>query len=504
MTQLALSDLRAAGICHTVIGDGAVHIRGVKHDSRSVEPGDIFVAIDGVLQVGAAFVEDAVKRGAVAVLAARPVVATVPVCVADDASSALAAIAHLVYDDPTRALRVVGITGTNGKTTTAYLIEEILRLSAMPVALSGTIALRTPNTSRPASLTTPMADDLVRFAAEARADGAQCLVMEVSSHALVMQRVGGVRFEVAAFTNLTQDHLDYHHDMAGYEAAKSLLFTDYAPQTSVINVDDAAGARIAAKARSERVWRCSTDADSSAELRASSWMSTRDGLRAEVTTPHGTLSLRSPLVGKHNLENLLIAVGVCLALGVSKTAVVAAVAAAKGAPGRLEVVNDPRGVLVMVDYAHTPDALTRVLHALRPLTTERLIAVFGCGGDRDATKRPLMGSAVGKDADVAVITSDNPRSEEPDAILGQIEPAVIAAGMARCDAAQLKRATRSFITERDRARAIELAISSANAGDTVLIAGKGHENYQLIGKTRVAFDDRAVAAQAIAACAGGG
>lgn len=503
MTELSLAELRQASICHTVLGDDSVRVRGVKHDSRRVEAGDLFVAIDGVMQVGAHFVQDAVSRGAVAVLAERKVEANVPVCVTDDAARALAAVAHRVYDHPTEALRVVGITGTNGKTTTAYLVEEILRHSAVAVALSGTIQLRTPKVARDAALTTPMADDLIRFAAEARRDGADCLVMEVSSHALVMQRVGGVRFEVAAFTNLTQDHLDYHGDMASYERAKTLLFTEYTPRTSVINVDSAAGARIATQAHSERIWRCSTDPYASAEVRALSWTSTREGLHAELATPFGTIALRSPLVGKHNLENLLLAVGMCLALDVPLASIAAAVAFAKGAPGRLQSVDDPRGVLVLVDYAHTPDALTRVLETLRPLTTGRLFTVFGCGGDRDAGKRPLMGRAVAEGADIALVTSDNPRTESPEQILRQIEPGVIQGGLSRCDVEQLATARRGYITESDRGRAIQLAVAAAQPGDTVLIAGKGHENYQLIGGQRLVFDDCDVAARAIAATVGG-
>lgn len=497
MTELSLLELRRSGICHTVIGDERVRVRGVTHDSRRVEPGDLFVAIDGVQQLGARFVEDAVARGAAAVASVRELEAKVPVCVTHDAAATLFATAHRLYDDPTAALRVVGITGTNGKTTTAYLLEEVLRASGVPVALSGTIQLRTPKTSRDASLTTPMADDLARFAAEARQDGADCLVMEVSSHALAMQRVGGVRFAIAAFTNLTQDHLDYHGDMLSYEQTKTLLFTHYAPHTSILNVDDPVGARIAAKARSERVWRCSTRADSDAEIRAVSWQSTRDGLLAEVHTPLGPLSLRSPLVGQHNLENLLIVVATALALGVAPKSIQAGVALATGAPGRLESVNDPRGVLVLVDYAHTPDALTRVLEALRPLTTGRLFAVFGCGGDRDASKRPLMGRAVGQSADIAVVTSDNPRTEAVASILGAIEPGVREAGLPACEVGDLREATRGYVVVSDRAQAIELAIESARSGDTVLIAGKGHEAFQIIGTERVPFDDREVAARVI-------
>jgi len=497
MTELSLRQLRQLGICHTVIGDERVHVRGVKHDSRRVEPGDLFVAIDGVQQVGARFVEDAVARGAAAVASVRELEASVPVCVTHDAAATLFATAHRLYDDPTAALRVVGITGTNGKTTTAYLLEEVLRASGVSVALSGTIQMRTPKTSRDASLTTPMADDLVRFAAEARRDGADCLVMEVSSHALAMQRVGGVHFAIAAFTNLTQDHLDYHGDMLSYEQAKTLLFTDYAPHTSILNVDDPVGARIATHARSERVWRCSTKSNADAEIRAVSWQSTREGLRAVVETPHGMLSLRSPLVGQHNLENLLIVVATALALGVAPESIQAGVAVATGAPGRLESVHDPRGVLVLVDYAHTPDALVRVLEALRSLTTGRLFAVFGCGGDRDASKRPLMGRAVGQSADIAVVTSDNPRTEPAESILRAIEPGVRDAGLPACEVNDLRATTRGYVVVSDRAQAIQLAIQSARSGDTVLIAGKGHETYQIIGTERLPFDDREVASRAI-------
>jgi UDP-N-acetylmuramoyl-L-alanyl-D-glutamate--2,6-diaminopimelate ligase len=504
MAELELGALVRSGVARSLVGDSHVKVRGVKHDSRRVEAGDLFVAIPaghGNMRDGAGFVNDALARGAVAVLAQSALDTKVPVLVADDALIALAKVSALLCDDPTQKMEAVGITGTNGKTTTAYLVESMLAAAGKRPAVIGTVNFRGPFGTLPATHTTPMADDLMRIAKLAVDSGATHLVLEVSSHALAMHRADGVHFRVAAFTNLTQDHLDYHGTFASYEASKRRLFTELAPAASVVNVDDAAGVRFAAVARG-RVLRCSKRVDAAAEVHALTFSSGRKGITARVATPAGELALQSPLIGEHNVENLLVAVGCGVALGLSPQVMAHALATAQGAPGRLERVAHPEDVLVFVDYAHTPDALSRVLTTLRGSTKGRLLVVFGCGGDRDPGKRPLMGRASAEIADLAVVTSDNPRSEQPDAIIAQIEQGVRAGGMPRVEPAALRGSARGYVVESDRRAAIKLALAVAQPGDSVLIAGKGHEKVQIIGDKQLPFDDCAVAREAIASLKG--
>ena len=497
MAELSLQAVVQAGFASRVEGDAQVRVRGIKHDSRRIEAGDVFAALPGERD-GAAFAEDAIARGAAAVLAERPLTVSVPVLVAQDALLALSQLATVLYDDPTRSLEVVGITGTNGKTTTAYLVEAMLQSCGKRPAVIGTVNFRGPGGVLPATHTTPMADDLMRLSQWAVQTGATHMVLEVSSHALDMHRADGVHFRVAAFTNLTQDHLDYHGSFASYAASKRRLFTDLAPKVSVINVDDAYGNELASVAKGT-VLRCSKNAESGAELRALEWTSDRRGTRARVATPKGTLDLESPLVGAHNLENLLVAIGCGIGLGLDLAQVGQALSTAQGAPGRLERVEHPGDVLVFVDYAHTPDALQRVLTTLRKNTPARLIALFGCGGDRDPGKRPLMGRAAAELADVVILTSDNPRSEAPAAILAQIEEGVRQANVPLLGRQQLGTGARGYIVEADRRAAIALAMGAARSGDTVLLAGKGHEKTQIIGKQQLPFDDCVEARAAIAA-----
>jgi UDP-N-acetylmuramoyl-L-alanyl-D-glutamate--2,6-diaminopimelate ligase len=305
-----------------------------------------------------------------------------------------------------------------------------------------------------------------------------------------------VRFKVEAFTNLTQDHLDFHGDIVAYEKAKWRLFDELDPKIKVLNVDDATGERFA-NALSGEVIRCSKRADVQAQIRALKWTSDRDGIRATLATPLGKIDIDSPLVGDHNLENLLVAIGCGVALGIDRDHLVQAIQNAKGAPGRLERIDHPNGVLTLVDYAHTPDALDRVLSVLRPITNGRLLVLFGCGGDRDATKRPLMGQACARRADVMILTSDNPRSEPPERILQQIEQGVIRERIPLVDTSCLAQCHRGYLIREDRRSAIDLVINAARPGDTVLIAGKGHETVQIIGENRNPFDDRIEARRAI-------
>jgi UDP-N-acetylmuramoyl-L-alanyl-D-glutamate--2,6-diaminopimelate ligase len=349
-----------------------------------------------------------------------------------------------------------------------------------------------------------MADDLMRLSRWAVESGAGHLLLEVSSHALAMHRVDGVRFGVVAFTNLSQDHLDYHGDLDSYGAAKARLVLELGAPCAVVNVDDGFGASLARRFAGERLLRCSTRADVEAELAVLDVRHERAGIQARLRLPDGEYTLESPLIGAHNLENLLVAIGCALGLGLPAQGIVQALRDAAGAPGRLERVAHPGDVLVFVDYAHSPDALERALEVLRPITRGRLLVVFGCGGDRDTTKRPIMGEIAGRLADLSILTNDNPRNEDPIAILAQIEAGIRGAGRARLDEPTQLSARAGYHVAPDRSRAIALAIAAARAGDTVLIAGKGHEAYQITGALREPFDDRVQAQSAIAALAGRG
>jgi UDP-N-acetylmuramoyl-L-alanyl-D-glutamate--2,6-diaminopimelate ligase len=503
MGELALSELVARGWAERVVGDASIHVRGIRHDSRRCEQGDLFVAVAGASSDGADHVRDAVARGAVAILAERQLAAAVPLVLTKDALLALAKIARALYDDPSATLKTVGVTGTNGKTTCTYLVEAMLQADSAKPAVLGTVNFRGPGGILPATHTTPMADDMMRLVRWAVETGATHLVLEVSSHALAMHRADGVHFDVAAFTNLTQDHLDYHGDFAHYEAAKRRLFTDLQPWCSVINIDDPRG-RALADSLSTKVLRFSKRADAGADIAAISFESTRNGIAAEVQTPIGLLSLQSPLLGEHNLENLLLALGCGIALGLSREVMLSALRKAQGAPGRLERVEHPDDVLVFVDYAHTPDALRRVLMTARKLTTGRLIVLFGAGGDRDPGKRPLMGAAGAELADISILTSDNPRTESPDKILQMVEAGAISAGSPKLSVSHLASARRGYVAEVDRRAAIRLAIDATRPGDTLVLAGKGHEKYQIVGDQRLPFDDVVEARTALGTRSGGG
>jgi UDP-N-acetylmuramoyl-L-alanyl-D-glutamate--2,6-diaminopimelate ligase len=503
---------------------GARWVTGVRHDSRTVEPGDLFAAIPGARIDGARFADDALARGAAGFLAERPLRAEsgAPTLVVPDVRRALGPVAEAVYGNPTTYLRAVGVTGTNGKTTTTWLIDGALRRLGARPALVGTVLSRGPDGEPTAAgLTTPEADDLARFARRAVDAQGSHLVFEASSIGLALHRPDGVRFAVAAFTNLSRDHLDFHGSLDAYVTAKGRLFRDLAPSWAVINVDDPVGADLARSlpegSRVLRVAPTGTGTTAAeAELLLTAPRADRDGVAAEVRLRgaaragaggRDTLAVASPLVGLHNLENLAVALGCLLALGVEPRAAAAALAEVPPAPGRLERVRTAEGsdeVAVFVDYAHTPAALGRTLDALRPLTPGRLVVVFGCGGDRDAGKRALMGEAAVRRADLSVLTSDNPRTEDPDAILAAIEEGargaggrLLAGGIEDPPAAHGPWPPGAFVRIRDRRLAIAQAVAAAASGDVVLLAGKGHEPYQLVGTERRPFDDREEAAIAL-------
>ncbi|MCK9461863.1 MAG: UDP-N-acetylmuramoyl-L-alanyl-D-glutamate--2,6-diaminopimelate ligase [Proteobacteria bacterium] len=500
-----VSEISARVGAIAIVGDPELRILGVTHDSREVRDGFLFAALPGSAADGRKYVGQAIANGAAALLVSEAVDAppTVVQIVVPDTRRALGEAAAVCYGDPTRDLSVAGITGTNGKTTTTYLVEAALRAEGGRPGVMGTVEYRFEGRRWHAAHTTPEAPVIQSIAREMTDAGATHLVMEVSSHGLALQRLRGCAFDVVAFSNLTQDHLDFHGSMADYAAAKMLLFTDAISQNSkargVINVDDPFGEEIVRAMRHD-VLRVSCDPAKAADLRPARApsMSAR-GIEVEVVTPNGTIPLASPLVGAHNLSNLLLALGICLELGADAGRARDGLSGFAAVPGRLERVPCADGVAVLVDYAHTPDALARVLAALRPITPGRILCVFGCGGDRDPSKRPRMGEAVARAADVAVVTSDNPRTEKPGAIIDMIVPGVLDGGLQEIGAAEIARAPSGYIVEPDRAAAIRLAVGAARDGDTVLIAGKGHEDYQILGTEKIHFDDREQAATAVAA-----
>lgn len=465
-----------------LFGDDRVRVTSVYQDSRRVVPGSLFAARSGGKVNGSDFVADALGRGATAILLDRALASDqghsapgVPVIEVRDVRRQLSKVAEAIYGFPSRALRTIGITGTNGKTTTALLVERALIAAGEKPGRLGTIGSSFAGVENDSSLTTPEADDLSRFFAHVRDAAGTHMVMEVSSHALAQGRVSGLRFEVAAFTNLTQDHLDFHGTMDEYRAQKRTLFTDFAPRVSVVNMRDAAGREFAAAARSRRVLRVGTESD--CDVRPVTVVFDPQGIRGDVSVAGKMIRLETRLVGEHNLENLLLALGILDALEVDLSRAVTAWRDV-AVPGRLERCDTPEDdLIVLVDYAHTPDAIERALLAVRPLTKGRVHCVFGCGGDRDPSKRPKMGAAVGRLADRVIVTNDNPRTEQPELIASAIE-----SGLQGIQA--------QYELELDRARAIEHAVLSADAGDVVLLAGKGHEPYQIVGTTKHAFDDR--------------
>jgi UDP-N-acetylmuramoyl-L-alanyl-D-glutamate--2,6-diaminopimelate ligase len=481
-----------------VQGPVEVEIAGIEHDSRTITQGSLFVCIRGFRQDGHAFIADAASRGAAAiVLQEDPATLRIPpgptVVRVEDSRTALAQLAARFFDHPSRRLRLVGVTGTNGKTTTAYLVEAILRAAGHRVGLLGTIEYRCGVMTFPGERTTPESSDLQRLLARMRDLGAWGAAMEVSSHSLALHRVTGCEFDVAIFTNLTQDHLDFHGTMERYAEAKAHLFRGLGKDrvkpgvpAAVVNADDP-WARFMASATSARVIRFGLQAEADLFPRATAY--DLAGIRASVSSPWGPLEITSPLVGRHNLANILGAAGACLHLGLPREVVEAGIANLPAVPGRFEKVEAGQPFGVAVDYAHTPDALERVLMFAREFALGRLLVVFGCGGDRDRGKRPLMGEVAARLSDRAFVTSDNPRSEEPVAIIKEIEIGV-------------KKGSpdgKTHATIPDRREAIGAALAEARGGDLVVIAGKGHETYQILRDRTIPFDDRVVAREALAA-----
>ena len=474
-----------------VLGDAAsgsppVEVTALAYDNRRVQPGTVFFCVRGFTRDGHDFADDAVRRGAVALVVDHPLEVDVPQVIVDDVRAAMAPAAAGLHGDPTATLRTIGITGTNGKTTSAYLVRSLLQAAGRRTGLLGTVTSIVGGAEHEVARTTPEAIDLQATFAQMLAAGDSECVMEVSSHALALGRAEAIHWAVAIFTNLTQDHLDFHPTMEDYFVAKRRLFTPSAgtgeagPQVSVVNIDDPYGARLAAELDGRVITVGIDNAD--ADLRATDVRSDFAG----STFRAGGLELRAALPGRFNVLNVLGAVAAVRALGVDDETIVAALPESGRVPGRFEPVDAGQDFAVLVDYAHTPDSLQNVLAAARPLTRGQLLCVFGCGGDRDRGKRPQMGAISAQLADLTIVTSDNPRSEDPGAIVEQILTGI-----------EDRSATEAIV---DRHVAIERAVALARPGDVVVIAGKGHEQGQEFeGGRKLPFDDVTVARGALRA-----
>lgn len=475
-----------------VFGDSDVEVRAISYDSRAAAEGAMFVALEGEHADGANFIEEAAKRGAVSILAARrtPGTGGLVEVIVDDVRGAFARVSDVFYHEPSRGLKMVGITGTNGKTTVAYLVESMLERAGLDVGVIGTINYRYGGRTLPAPYTTPQPPELHGVLADMVGSGVTHCVMEVSSHALAQRRADWCRFDVKVFTNLSREHLDYHRTMDEYFSAKARLFRDPALDSgkgvSVINVDDRRGAELA-KENSGAI-RYGLYKDSGVDIFPEEFLLTADGIKGRVSTALGVLSFSSPLVGEYNLYNILAAIGAAVALGVDMGAISKGIEALPGVAGRLERF-DVGGVRAYVDYAHTSDALENVLLEINRISGGSVITVFGCGGDRDATKRAPMGEIAARLSTITIITTDNPRDEDPGGIIKDIEAGM--KGVERLDA-DAGSGVRGYMVIPDREEAIKKALSMAKNGDTVLVAGKGHEDYQIVKSQRLHFDDREI------------
>jgi len=483
-TGVPLADLLSTVSHSSVTGPLDITVTGCTCDSREVRPGDIFVALSGFNTDGRLYVDEAVRRGASAVLAHGEALDEVPAgvtwIVSPRAREAFSALASAVYRTRSTPVKTIGVTGTNGKTTVAYLLRSIFR-EAGGAGLLGTIEYDDGEGLKAATRTTPEAHHIHRWLRTLEDRGLATGIMEVSSHSIVLARVRDVTFDVAAFTNLTRDHLDFHHTMEAYYQAKRGLFDLLSKKgTAVVNLDDPYGARLATELKKKTILGIASR--SKADVRPTACTMDLDGIKAEVATPFGPLEIRSRLTGHFNLLNILVASAAALACGATPEQVHDGIAGMEGVPGRMERVDAGQPFAILVDFAHTDDALRNLLQTLRELKPERIITVFGCGGDRDSSKRPLMGAVVTRLSDVIVLTSDNPRTENPAAIVKDVEAGI------RPELGPQKR----YHCDLDRREAIKKALSLAKAGDVVVVAGKGHERVQIIGTEHRPFHDPTV------------
>lgn len=490
---MRLKELASLLAISRLIGDGETEIRGIQTDSRKVKPGDLFICVPGLVSDGHHFAAKAVELGAVALVVERDVEVNVPKLVVNDSRYAMAVIADYFYGHPSKNLKVIGITGTNGKTTTSYLIDKMISDSGSLTGLMGTIQLKIGSETIPVERTTQEATDLQSCFRQMVDLGTSHCVMEVSSHALDLGRVKGVQFRSAIFTNLTQDHLDYHGSMEEYRAAKGLLFSRLGNtfhtdpnqhQFAILNADDAASEHFKKVTAAQII---TYGIQEQSDVRATDIQITSKGTQFKLHSFAGNTDIQTKLIGKFNVYNSLAAIAAVLVEGVSIESVRKSMEDMPTVDGRMQVVDEGQDYLVVVDYSHTPDGLENALSTIQEFAEGRIICVFGCGGDRDRTKRPIMGEVSAKYSDYVIVTSDNPRTEDPEAILKDIEPGVIAGG----------KASDSFELITSREEAIRKAIEMASPKDVVLIAGKGHETYQEINGIKYDFDDRQIAKDAI-------
>ncbi|MCK9274913.1 MAG: UDP-N-acetylmuramoyl-L-alanyl-D-glutamate--2,6-diaminopimelate ligase [Syntrophales bacterium] len=478
-----------------VEGDLSIEVQDISFDSRKCGSGSLFVAVQGLQYDGHSYIGDAIRSGALSVLCERKFerpcnVAAVRV---QNSRRALSTAAKNFYGDPSGRLSLIGITGTNGKTTISYLVESILNKAGYKAGVIGTINSRLGNETFVTSHTTPEAPDLHKIFKEMEKRGARHVIMEVSSHAIDLNRIDDCKFSFGVFTNLSPEHLDYHVSMEQYFNVKKRFFTEIlAGKNMIINSDNPWGIRLLEEFKGSAV---SFGIDSHSDIRVKKYSVSIEGIEATIETPEGSLDISSTLTGKFNLSNITAAVAVSIALGIDKDFIEKGIADAGFVPGRLQKMSGPHEPAVFIDYAHTEDALRNVLETLRRFTRSRLITVFGCGGRRDRSKRPKMGMAAAELSDITVVTSDNPRTEDPGAIIREIEEGIGLTGISKIDyfdnaLAEIKK---GYAIIPDRREAIKRAILSACSSDIVLIAGKGHEDYQIIGGSRFSFDDRIVA-----------
>jgi len=482
---------------YKIKGSEEAEIFDIQYDSRNVGNGSVFVAIKGEKTDGNRFVPNVISMGAAAVVTDSPSPyllslmerggLRVAIIQVPNAREALARTSAAFYGGPASKLKLVGITGTNGKTTTSFLVESVLREAGLNPGVIGTINYRYAGKVLPAPNTTPESLDLQRLLRDMVDSGVKAVVMEVSSHALSQDRVSGLTFDAGVFTNLTQDHLDYHGTMEAYFDAKARLFTDFIEEgkAAVINMDDSKGEELSKRAAG-RVIGYSGMGKGGVNIYPEDVTLGVDGIRGTFATPSGKVKIKSSLIGEFNLYNILAAVGAGVGLGLSVEVIERGITALKSVPGRLEIVDAGQPFTILVDYAHTPDALERVLSTIRDLTGKRIITVFGCGGDRDSGKRPIMGRIAAEYSNVVIVTSDNPRTEDPLKIIEDITGGI-------------RKEAMSIEVIPGRREAIGKAISLAEKGDVVLLAGKGHEDYQIIGEEKIHFDDREEARKAVQA-----
>jgi UDP-N-acetylmuramoyl-L-alanyl-D-glutamate--2,6-diaminopimelate ligase len=476
-------DLVAAAPEATIRGDGGVAVTDVAFDSREVAQGALFFCVPGLHVDGHAFAPQALDAGAVALVVERWLDVDAPQALVPSVRRVMGPMCAVAFADPSSSIATVGVTGTNGKTTVTYLLASIFDEAGWTAGVVGTTGATVAGEPVSLARTTPEAPDLHRLLARMRDRGVRAAALEVSSHALEQRRVDGVVFDVAVFTNLSQDHLDFHASMDAYFGAKAQLFTPQHARSAIVNTDDPFGRRLL---RDVGIPTTTFGTGPEADVQARDVLVTRDGIACTVDE----VAIRSRLRGAFNVENVLAAVAAARALGIDDDAIRRGIASLRDVPGRMEPIEDGQDFLVVVDYAHTPDSIRSVLRASRPLTSGRLILVFGCGGDRDRAKRSPMGAAATANADLTVVTTDNPRSEDPLSIISEIEPGAKEGGGA-------------FVVEPDRRAAIRMALRDAGAGDVVVIAGKGHEQSQELRDATIPFDDRVVAREELRAMWGG-